>query len=369
MVMVKNKKRVLVALSGGVDSSTAAYLLSLKEYDLIGVHMKFWSDISSSESNAHLVKEDNKCCSIESSEDARNICEKLNIPFYVLNFRDEFKDNIVDYFVLSLKKGITPNPCVMCNKNIKFGILFNKMKELNADYIATGHYVNVVSHNGNYLLKKSKDLYHDQSYFLCNIDKKVLPHLIFPLGDIENKNKVREIARENGLLRVSSKKDSQEICFISNNNTRGFIKKNVLNNTVDEGDVIDTSGKVIGKHQGLSLYTIGQRRGFTINIPEPKYVLSKNFKDNTLTVGSLDECKVYRFRLNEMNYLSDKIIRAMDLKIQIRYKGSMLGIKDIFYGDNYIDVTLLNGEVGVAPGQFGVLYNKDYIIGGGIINY
>ncbi|MCL4392733.1 tRNA 2-thiouridine(34) synthase MnmA, partial [Patescibacteria group bacterium] len=232
--MVKNgNKKVLVAMSGGVDSSVAAYLLASEGYDLIGIHMKFYSETEELDSNKHLVKEDNKCCSIESSEDVRNICNRLGIPFYVLNFREEFKENIVEYFVSSLKKGITPNPCIMCNRDIKFGLLFDKMKELNASYIATGHYARVVNENGKYLLKRALDSYQDQSYFLCNINREVLPHLIFPLGEIENKDRVREIAYNNGLLRVSSKKDSQDICFVANNDTKEFIKKNVLKNVTD----------------------------------------------------------------------------------------------------------------------------------------
>lgn len=368
--MVKNgNKKVLVAMSGGVDSSVAAYLLASEGYDLIGIHMKFYSETEELDSNKHLVKEDNKCCSIESSEDVRNICNRLGIPFYVLNFREEFKENIVEYFVSSLKKGITPNPCIMCNRDIKFGLLFDKMKELNASYIATGHYARVVNENGKYLLKRALDSYQDQSYFLCNINREVLPHLIFPLGEIENKDRVREIAYNNGLLRVSSKKDSQDICFVANNDTKEFIKKNVLKNVTDEGNILDTHGNVIGVHSGLSLYTIGQRRGFNTNIPKPLYVISKDFSKNTLTVGELNECRVYKFRLENMNYIVDNINKDIDLKLQIRYKGSMLDIKEIEFNDNTVNITLLNGEIGVAPGQFGVLYYRDSVVGGGIINY
>jgi tRNA-specific 2-thiouridylase len=358
------KKRVLVAMSGGVDSSVAAYILKKQGYDLIGVHMKFWTEKEGSDSG-HLTAKDNKCCSIEGVEDARNLCDQLEIPFYVLNFKDDFKDNIVNYFVESFKLGLTPNPCVMCNRNIKFGLLYDKMKDFNADYVATGHYARISKINNDYYLSRSRDLSKDQSYFLHGIKKDVLSKTLFPIGEIESKDEVRKIALD-AKLRVSAKKDSQEICFIPGNDYKGFIQRNVKTDC-SNGDIIDLEGNIIGKHIGLSYYTIGQRKGIETSLNKPLYVIKKNFRDNTLIVGDIEDCKTYNIVLSDINILKDDQI-GKNTKIQVRYRGKILDIDNYKIIKNNMNIALKDGDIGIAPGQFGVLYNNDTVIGGGVIS-
>ncbi len=361
-----NKKRVLVAMSGGLDSSVAAYILKKQGYDLIGVHMKFWTEKEGTESG-HLSAKDNKCCSIEGVEDARNLCGQLEIPFYVLNFRDDFKENIVDYFISSFKQGLTPNPCVMCNRNVKFGMLYDKMKDFNADYVATGHYARISKIGNSYVLSRAKDLNKDQSYFLHNIKKNVLSKTLFPIGEIDSKDEVRKIALE-GKLRISAKKESQEICFIPGNDYKGFINRNVKTNST-KGDILDMNGNIIGTHQGLSYYTIGQRKGIETVLTKPLYVIKKNFRNNTLIVGDIEDCKTYDIVLSDLNILKGKSING-STKVQVRYRGKILDINhyNINESNNSMSLSLKDGEIGIAPGQFGVLYNNNIVLGGGIIS-
>lgn len=360
----KKNKRVLVALSGGVDSAVAAYTLKMQGYEVFGVHMKFWTE-SEGKEYSYLSAKDNKCCSIEGVEDARNLCNRLGIPFYVLNFREDFKDDIVSYFISSFRQGLTPNPCVMCNKKIKFGLLYTKLKDFDADYVATGHYARIINKRGDYYLSRSKDLNKDQSYFLHNIDKDVLSKTLFPIGEFESKDIVRKIAEEAG-IRITAKKDSQEICFIPGNDYKGFLSRNVQDIS-DPGDIVGTNGEVIGRHIGLSFYTIGQRKGIETKINRPLYVVKKNFRDNTLIVGDIEDCKIYDINLKKINLLSKGSI-SKNMKIQVRYRGKVLDISEYNLSGDEIEIKLRDGEIAVAPGQYGVLYNDNIVIGGGVIS-
>ncbi len=365
MIPLGKDKKVLVAMSGGVDSSVAAYILKEQGFDLIGVHMKFWTEEQGDE-YGHLSAKDNKCCSIEGVEDARNLCDQLNIPFYVLNFRDDFKEDIVNYFISSFKNGLTPNPCVMCNKKIKFGLLYEKMKDFNAQYVATGHYARIIKEDGEFKLSRALDLSKDQSYFLHSINKNNLASTLFPIGEIKSKDEVRDIAHKAG-LRVSAKKDSQEICFIPGNDYKGFIERNV-NIDHTPGDIVDLSGNIIGKHNGLSYYTIGQRKGIETVLIKPLYVIKKDFRNNRLIVGDIEDCKTYNLTLSNINMLSDDDKMNKGTRIQVRYRGKILDIKDLHKEGDDLKILLKDGEIGVAPGQYGVLYNENIVIGGGVIS-
>ncbi len=366
-VKENKKKTVLVAMSGGVDSSVAAYLLKQQGYNLIGINMKFWTE-DSAISSGHLSVKDNKCCSIEGVEDARSVCDALGIPFYVLNLKDDFKQDIVEYFISSFKLGLTPNPCVMCNKKIKFGLLYEKLKEFNADFVATGHYARIINKGGKYFLSRSVDLSKDQSYFLHNISPLVLSQTLFPIGELASKDYVRSIAK-NAHLRISSKQDSQEICFIPGNDYKGFIQRNVPISS-SKGNIVDKEGNILGQHDGLSFYTIAQRRGINTKLTKPLYVIKKNYKDNTLVVGDIEDCKTYNFKINNLNLLTESF-NIENVKIQIRYRGKLLELENIKYSRDNPDtliIKLKEGEVGVASGQFGVLYDGNYVVGGGVIN-
>jgi tRNA-specific 2-thiouridylase len=242
-----SKKRVALALSGGVDSAVSAVLLKEQGYEVVCFFMKFWSEAISDERM-------NSCCNIEAYHSAENLAKQLNIPIYTLNFKEKFKDSVVNLFLRSYAAGITPNPCIQCNQFIKFGEFLKKAKQLDFDYIATGHYAQIEKKDKLYYLKKGVDKKKDQSYFLYRINQEILKHTIFPVGNLK-KTKVRVIAKDNG-LKIHSKKDSQEICFVSNDDIKGFLQRNIK---LTPGKIIDIdSKKELGQHQGLEVFTIGQ---------------------------------------------------------------------------------------------------------------
>ena len=256
----------------------------------------------------------------------------------------------------------------MCNKKIKFGLLYEKLAEFNADFVATGHYARIINKDGKYFLSRSVDLSKDQSYFLHNISPLVLSKTLFPIGELASKDYVRSIAKEAN-LRISSKQDSQEICFIPGNDYKGFIQRNVPISSL-KGNIVDKEGNVLGQHEGLSFYTIAQRRGINTKLTKPLYVIKKNYKDNTLVVGDIEDCKTYTFEINNLNLLIDSF-DIENVKIQIRYRGKLLELENIKYSRDNPDtliIKLKEGEVGVASGQFGVLYDGNYVVGGGVIN-
>lgn len=359
ILMEKRKKqRVLCAMSGGVDSSVAAALLQeRKDFEVIGVFMKFWSGPGNDSSK----EARNRCCSLEAEKRARSVALKLKIPFYVLNFEKEFKKRIVDDFLAGYKKGITPNPCVICNKEIKFGLLLSKARQLGADFIATGHYARIRDSKEGAKLIRARDKNKDQSYFLWKLNQEQLKHILFPVGGYM-KNEVRKMA-ERFKFQFSNVAESQEICFIKTT-TRDFLKESL---GAKKGKIVNTKGKIIGDHQGLWLYTIGQRKGIELS-QGPFYVLDKNLKKNFLVVTK-DKKKLYKKEVSLKNF--NWILKApkfpLLLKAKIRYghKAAEAMLKKT--KTKRYKLSFKTAQRAVTPGQSAVFYKRDEVLGGALI--
>jgi tRNA-specific 2-thiouridylase len=341
--------KIAVAMSGGVDSSVAAYLLKKQGHEIIGIFMHLWADPEFSEA-------ENKCCSLESREDARRVAKKLNIPFYTLNLSKEFKRIIVNDFIKQYKKGLTPNPCIRCNQFIKFNLLLKKIKKLNFDYLATGHYVKLKNNQ----LYQAKDKIKDQSYFLYQLKQQQIKHLIFPLANY-TKKQVIEIAKKNKLI-PENKKESQDVCFVPKNKLNLFLKKYIKNK---KGDIIDiNNNKILGKHNGIFYYTLGQRAG--IGGQGPYYIVKKDLKKNILYVSNKNLDKNLYTKMIKIR--STNWISGQKSKFPLKCKAKCR------YGQPLSDVKINNNSVqfqvsqrAVTPGQSIVFYKNKELIGGGII--
>jgi len=350
---MKNTTKVVVAMSGGVDSSVAAALLKKQGYDVIGVTMQLWPNSAKAMSG-----KPDKCCSLSAVEDARRVANQLGIPYYVLNFKDIFKKKVIDNFVKEYNFGRTPNPCIRCNELVKFDALLRKAKELGADYLATGHYARIVKKGKKYLLKKGKDPAKDQSYFLYPLSQKALSMTLFPVGEL-TKVEVRKIAKKLG-LKVADKKESQEICFVEGSIAPFFKLK--------EGNIIDLKGKIIGKHKGYQLYTVGQRKGLGLSRPEPSYVTKIDPKNNEITAGNRGDVLGDDLIASNIYWLSIPGLKGkMTVKASIRYKNpeSIAQIMPLSQGK--IRVMFKKTQFAITPGQSVVFYDGDTVIGGGII--
>ena len=353
----KQKIKVAVGVSGGVDSSVAVALLKEQGYDVIGVFMHFWH-----ESVKGKVR-DNICCSLESSEDARRVCQKLNIPFYTMNMKVQFKKNVVDDFIDEYSKGRTPNPCVRCNRYVKFGEFIKKAKALGVDYVATGHYAKVKEKkDGLVHLYMGKDKAKDQSYFLHQLTQTQLKSILFPLGDL-NKDKVRRLAKKFGLA-TASKKESQEICFIPDGDVAGFLSRKTK---FEPGKIQDFQTKeVLGTHEGLPRYTIGQRKGIGL-AGGPWFVVKLDMKKNILWV-SKDEKDLLSKKLivKNVNWLAGEPKFPTKVKCRIRYRSKEAdAIIDKY--DGKIEVVFSRPERAVTSGQYGVFWKGKECLGGGVI--
>jgi len=347
------KKKVAVALSGGVDSGVAAALVVKKGYQTAGFHMFLWKERPS--------KTD------ESLEAARKTADQLGIPFYKVDFLEEiFKKRVVDYFLKEYGLGRTPNPCVMCNRFIKFGELMDYAKGLGYDYLATGHYARVKEDEDFHLLM-GKDRKKDQSYFLYTLTQKKLARVMFPVGNYQ-KTEVIKMARK-WKLPVAERPESQEICFYPEDDYRPFLKRQIKGKIVP-GKVVDIKDKVIGEHQGLPLYTVGQRHGFKITdkkVIGPLYVIDKKIKKNQLVVGFGKEVEKKEFGVKEVNWISGKTPKKeIKCQVRIRHQGELLGCRVKGIGLR-VKVVLDEPERGVAPGQAAVFYQKEEVLGGGLI--
>lgn len=349
------KGKVVVAMSGGVDSSVAAALLLKEGYEVIGVTMRFWAP----------KEEENRCCPPVAVEFARKVAELLGIPFYVLDFRKPFYEKVVVPFIHGYAAGITPNPCLACNKFIKFDLLLRKTMALGADYLATGHYARIMKTDGQYRLLKGIDPAKDQSYVLYMLSQEKLARLLFPLGYF-TKEKVREIARELGLP-TADRDESQEICFISGKDYGEFLRLHIPD-AFRPGPIYDTKGRPLGTHKGLPLYTIGQRTGLGIPYGKRLYVISKDLEHNALIVGTAEEQGCSEILAGEVNFISGQIPeKPIEVKARVRYRAPEQEAIVYPLEGGKVKVTFKTPVMGAAPGQAVVFYDGDEVLGGGII--
>lgn len=382
MATEKTKKKVLVGMSGGVDSSVTACLLKEQGYDVVGIHLRFWTDptIYSAEDIKQFPQ--NKCCTLEGLARTRQVAHKLGIPFYVLNFEDAFKRDVVDVFVDGYKSGITPNPCVECNRNVKFGLFLQKMKELGADYIATGHYARITEEikNGEtkYQLRMAKDRSKDQSYFLYTLTQEKLKHILFPIGEY-TKPEVRELAKKFGIDEVNKQKESQNLCFFPESTHGPFLKRYLEKQHFEPGKIVTKDGEQIGTHNGLPLYTIGQRKGLGIGgikgkehlQGQPWYVIKLDTSTNSVIVGYEEDLYTSTFKTNTMTFIDPADTKTQpepptyDAKIRYRFfsQPAKLQVKD----PESASVEFIKPQRAITPGQSVVFYDNDRVVGGGII--
>lgn len=347
-------------MSGGVDSSVAAALLVEQGYDVVGMMMRLWSEETVA-GGAH-----NRCCTPDQMADARRIAAKLNIPFYVLDTKEVFRNTIVEFFIDQHREGVTPNPCIECNRHIRFRYLLQNALALDADYLATGHYARV-SHdeNGHYQLRKSVDDRKDQSYVLSVLGQEQLAHTLFPCGEY-TKPEVREIAARFGLP-TASKQDSQDLCFIGDNNYRRFLTDHAPDVMIP-GPIVRKNGEVLGQHNGLVNYTIGQRKGLGVTSLEPLYVIGINPTRNTVVVGTADELGQTSLTAKRVNWVNGKPpAEPFHAEVKIRYKATPVPARVEPLPDSRMAIQFDSPLRDITPGQGAVVYNGDVVLSGGII--
>lgn len=345
--------KVLLGMSGGVDSSVSALLLKNSGYEVIGATLELFVGSS--------------CCNTNTYIDAKNVCNQIGIPHFIYNYKNEFKKYVIDDFIECYSSCKTPNPCIECNKYMKFGFMYEKAKELGCNYIATGHYAKTEysEEYGRWVLKKSNSLKKDQSYVLWNIPKDLVSHIIFPLADYEDKEEIRKIARENN-LKVANKPDSEDICFIPDGNYKKFLENN-SNIKPKEGNIVNSQGKILGKHTGLYNYTIGQRKGLSISNSVPLFVLGFNKEKNEVIVGEEKELYKTKIKVENINLiLVDEITEWMEVDVKTRYSSKVAKAKIIQVG-NTIQVEFEEPQRAITPGQSAVFYVGDIVLGGGKI--
>ncbi len=349
-----NNIKAIAAMSGGVDSSVTAYLLQQQGYSVTGVTLRLIGD------NIGALK----CGASQEADDAKAVCRRLGIDHFTIDFQDEFRENVIDRFCNAYLNGLTPNPCVECNKYIKFDKMLDCVKNMNCDIFATGHYAIIEKDgSGRYLLKKAADLSKDQSYFLYSLSQEQLSKVRFPLGCL-TKTEVREIAAEQGFTNAA-KKDSQDICFIPNGDFAGFIKQ-YKGLGPSSGKFIDKDGNILGCHDGAYMFTIGQRKGLGIALGKPAYVLSTDIAANTVTLGENDELFKRRLEANEINLIAaDRIDSPIRVSAKIRYSHRTASATAVQTDDDKLIVEFDEPQRAITPGQSVVLYDGDLVIGGG----
>lgn len=353
---VTNKRRVLLGMSGGIDSTVSAMLLMEQGYEVVGVTFRTFDSIKES-----CLAKEKGCCSMESIMEAKHNAEKMGFEHHIVDFRDTFRNCVIRNFIDEYMSGRTPNPCVLCNSHIKWGELMRVADECRCDYIATGHYARIRERDGHVYLATAADSHKDQTYFLWMLTEEQLRRTIFPLGDL-TKDQVREIARQHGYVKLAEKRESQEICFVTDNDYRSFLRANVpdFNERVRTGKYVDAKGKVLGTHQGYVNYTIGQRKGLGIALGQPAYVTHIDAERNEVTLGTNDD--LYASELRYKTY-GVRLVGDAPVYARIRYRSAAVPV-------TIKDESCLSFATpvwGITPGQSVVLYQDNLVVGGGII--
>ena len=354
-------KKALIAMSGGVDSSVAALLMQQKGYECVGATMKLFENEQAG------VKREKTCCSLDDVEDARSVAYRLHMPYYVFNFTANFEKEVMDRFVCAYEKGWTPNPCIDCNRYLKFEKLYLRMQEMQMDTIVTGHYARVVydEASGRYLLKKGLDNSKDQSYVLYNLTQEQLAHTQFPVGEL-SKHEVREIAEANGFINAD-KPDSQDICFVPDGDYASFIEEE-SDQKIPEGNFVTPDGKILGRHKGIIHYTIGQRKGLGLSLGYQAFVLEIRPDTNEVVIGTNEDLMTTRVRANKLNFMTVEDLEGemrVFAKIRYNHKGDWCTVRKT--GEDEIECIFETPQRAVTPGQALVLYDGDYVLGGGTI--
>jgi tRNA-specific 2-thiouridylase len=357
--MKPNKQRVLLGMSGGVDSSVAGYLLREQGYEVVGVTMKVWPQDC-------ISRAEDKCCGPQAVADARGVAHSLGIPHYVVDEADQFEQMVINYFASEYQAGRTPNPCVMCNEKLKFGNLWGKAQALGCDYIATGHYAIIEHHADRAVLRKGVDPRKDQSYFLFSLRQPQLRRALTPLGKML-KPQIREIAHSL-CLKVADKIDSQEICFVPGNDYKAFLRSHLGESKFHRGKIYDVDGNFVAEHEGIELFTIGQRKGLPGGSARPRYVVDLDPETNRVVVGGVDDLVVDDFEVDRVNWIElDRSNQVADVTVKIRYNhpGTAATLTPVENGRAC--VRLHEPQKAVTPGQAAVFYNGDIVLGGGWI--
>lgn len=354
-------KKALVAMSGGVDSSVAAYLTKEMGYNATGITLKLFDNEDIGETK------EKTCCSLDDIDDARNVCRKISIPYYVYNFKDSFKENVIDRFISAYENGTTPNPCIDCNRYIKFEKLIRRAEELEFDKVVTGHY-SIIEYDkgaGRFLLKKSADLSKDQSYVLYSLTQKQLSKTLLPLGNL-TKSYVREIAESLNLINAK-KHDSQDICFVPDGDYAKFIEQ-YTGRTYPNGNFVDENGNILGEHKGIIRYTVGQRKGLGLALPCPMYVKEKNLEENKVILCENHRLFSKELYATDINLIScDRIDKPMRVKARVRYNQPEQPATVEQTNNNTLHIIFDEPQRAISKGQAVVLYDGEYVIGGGTI--
>ena len=357
------KPRVLMAMSGGIDSGVSAMLLQEQGYELVGVTFRTFDSITES-----CMAREKGCCSVDSIFEAKHLAEKLGFEHHILDARDTFRKTVIQNFIDEYLQCRTPNPCVLCNPIIKWGMLLDMADELGCEFLATGHYARIGEQNGRLFLRKGHDAQKDQTYFLWKLTLEHLRRTIFPLGDL-TKDEVREIAASHGFVKLSQKKESEEICFVPDNNYRNFLHENVpdLAERMPPGMFVSTEGKMLGQHGGLYNYTIGQRRGLGIALGAPAYVVALDAESNRVVVGNKEDLMCQSLVVHDLNLTKyADFADGMRVDCRIRYRNKGVSSR-LFHADEGVRVEFDAPVESVTPGQSAVFYEGDDVVGGGII--